>query len=220
MNTRLQVEHPVTEGVTGLDLVEWQLRVARGETLTIQQEDVVLLGHAIEVRLYAEDTAADFLPSTGSVNLWHVPERADLRVDSGVETGDEISPFYDPMVAKIITYGDTREDARSKMVAALQASALLGVSNNRDFLIDALQQEDFVRGEATTAFIAEHYGDNFSAQLDPLMPYQWLQWCSISWPKHSTEQKHWVSLQSCSTGLPMHATRSPIPMFGSSNQAS
>lgn len=168
MNTRLQVEHPVTEAVTGLDLVEWQLRVARGETLTIQQEDVVLLGHAIEVRLYAEDTAAGFLPSTGSVDLWHVPERTDLRVDSGVETGDQISPFYDPMVAKIITYGDTREDARSKMVAALKASALLGVSNNRDFLIDALQQEDFINGGATTAFIAEHYGDNFTAQLHPI----------------------------------------------------
>ena len=168
MNTRLQVEHPVTEWVTGLDLVEWQLRVARGETLTLQQEDVTLRGHAIEVRLYAEDTAAGFLPSTGSVNLWHVPERLDLRVDSGVETGDEISPFYDPMVAKIIAYGDTREDARSKLLAALKTSALLGVCNNRDFLIDALQQENFISGEATTAFIADHYGDNFTAQLSPL----------------------------------------------------
>lgn len=168
MNTRLQVEHPVTELVTGFDLVEWQLRVARGERLSIQQEDVMLLGHAIEVRLYAEDPASGFLPSTGKVNLWHVPQRVGLRIDGGVETGDEISPFYDPMVAKIIAFGDTREDARNILLAALKTSALLGVSNNRDFLIDALQQTDFVNGTATTAFIADHYGDQFSAELQPL----------------------------------------------------
>jgi len=168
MNTRLQVEHPVTELVTGYDLVEWQLRVARGEPLAIEQADVELFGHAIEVRLYAEDPTTGFLPSTGKVNLCLIPARVDLRIDSGVETGDEISPFYDPMVAKIIAFGDTREDARSKLLAALKASALLGVSNNRDFLIDALQREVFIAGQATTAFIADHYGDQFAAELAPI----------------------------------------------------
>ncbi|WP_371397040.1 acetyl-CoA carboxylase biotin carboxylase subunit [Fretibacter rubidus] len=159
MNTRLQVEHPVTEMITGLDLVALQLRVAQGEALGLSQDDVTLSGHAMEVRLYAEDPANDFLPSTGPITLWSAP--TDLaRVDSGIESGGMVSPFYDSMVAKIITHGDTREVARIKLIKALQQTALVGVENNRDFLIDALGQEAFIKGEATTAFIAETYGDD------------------------------------------------------------
>ena len=162
MNTRLQVEHPVTEMVTGYDLVEWQIRVARGEDLPAEQEDIELFGHAIEVRLYAEDPASGFLPSTGAIKLFTQPQGPGIRVDAGVETGDEVTPFYDAMVAKLITYGDTREDARLKMRSALQGTALFGPENNRDFLIDVMDQEEFISGAATTAFIADNYGEAFT----------------------------------------------------------
>ena len=162
MNTRLQVEHPVTELVTGYDLVEWQIRVARGEVLPAEQQDIELFGHAIEVRLYAEDPASGFLPSTGTINLFTQPLGPGIRVDAGVETGDEVTPFYDAMVAKLITYGDTREDARLKMRSALQDTALFGPANNRDFLIDVMDQAEFISGAATTAFIADNYGEAFT----------------------------------------------------------
>lgn len=161
MNTRLQVEHPVTEMVTGYDLVEWQIRVARGEDLPAEQADIDLFGHAIEVRLYAEDPSAGFLPSTGPIKLFAAPEGEGVRIDSGVETGDEVTPFYDAMVAKLITYGETREDARLKMRSALRDTALFGPLNNRDFLLDVLDRPDFIHGAATTAFIDDNYGDVF-----------------------------------------------------------
>ena len=162
MNTRLQVEHPVTEMVTGYDLVEWQIRVARGEDLPAEQEDIELFGHAIEVRLYAEDPASGFLPSTGAIKLFTQPQGPGIRVDAGVETGDEVTPFYDAMVAKLITYGVTREDARLKMRSALRGTALFGPENNRDFLIDVMDRDEFISGAATTAFIADNYGDAFT----------------------------------------------------------
>lgn len=158
MNTRLQVEHPVTEEITGLDLVALQLKVASGDFLSIEQSDVTLTGHAMEVRLYAEDPADDFLPSTGQIDLWK-PSKLS-RVDSGVETGGEVSPFYDSMVAKIITHGANRDEARRRMIKALSETAFFGPKNNRDFLIDALDKKDFVDGQATTAFIAENYGED------------------------------------------------------------
>ena len=165
MNTRLQVEHPVTEAITGLDLVALQLRVAAGLPLGLSQSDVSLSGHSIEVRLYAEDPDNDFLPSTGPVALFPTPKAAGIRVDAGIETGGEVSPFYDPMVAKIIATGADREQARRRLVRALQSSALLGPRSNRDFLLDALQRPVFAAGEATTAFIAETYGEaGFQAQ--------------------------------------------------------
>ncbi|MEP6175499.1 MAG: biotin carboxylase N-terminal domain-containing protein [Parasphingorhabdus sp.] len=157
MNTRLQVEHPVTEEITGHDLVALQLKVASGDLLGLEQQDITLSGHAMEVRLYAEDPADDFLPSTGPVHLWKPSGLA--RVDSGIETGGEVSPFYDSMVAKIITHGATRDEARRRMIKALSETALFGPKTNRDFLIDALDKPDFVNGEATTAFIAENYGE-------------------------------------------------------------
>ena len=162
MNTRLQVEHPFTELVTGYDLVEWQIRVARGEPLPAEQDDIELLGHAIEVRLYAEEPEKGFLPSTGPVSLFDFPEAEGILIDSGVTSGDEVSPYYDAMVAKIIGYGETREDARRRLLTTLQDGALLGLGNNRNFLINALEQQIFKDGSATTAFIEEIYGDQFS----------------------------------------------------------
>ena len=169
MNTRLQVEHPVTEMVTGLDLVALQIKVAQGEPLGVSQEDVSLNGHAIEVRLYAEDPTADFLPSTGPVDLWQPPAGTGIRVDAGIETAGEVSPFYDPMVAKIMAHGRTRDEARRRLKAALGQTALFGPATNRDFLIDVLSQPTFVQGRATTAFIGETYGpDGYRARAPSL----------------------------------------------------
>jgi len=160
MNTRLQVEHPVTEMITGLDLVALQLQVARGEPLGIEQDEVRLDGHAIEVRLYAEDPTQDFLPATGDILLWQKPK--DARVDDGIRDGGTISPFYDPMLAKIVVHGATRDAARLKLIDALGQTALFGAQTNRDFLIACLEKDDFAKGEATTAFIEENFPDGFS----------------------------------------------------------
>ncbi len=165
MNTRLQVEHPVTEMITGLDLVEWQLRVARGEDLPLGQEDVMLTGHAIEVRLYAEDPAADFMPQTGRVLRWSPPEGDGVRTDYGVAEGMEITPFYDPMIAKIAASGPSREDARRKLIQALSDCTLLGVGTNQSFLARCLGHQTFADGGATTAFIEES-GDDLMAGAD------------------------------------------------------
>lgn len=164
MNTRLQVEHPVTEMITGLDLVALQLRVAEGHALSMTQEDVVLKGHAIEVRLYAEDPDSDFLPSAGGVALFKTPLGEGIRVDSGIETGGTISPFYDPMVAKIITYGQNRSDAQRKMIQALKDTALIGIKSNRDFLVDVLGHQTFADGCATTTFISDNFGAGSQSQ--------------------------------------------------------
>ncbi len=157
MNTRLQVEHPVTELITGLDLVALQIKVAQGEPLGLTQEDVTLSGHAIEVRLYAEDVAGGFLPSTGTVDLWLPPSGDGVRVDAGIATGLEVSPFYDPMIAKIMAHGPTRDVARQRLIEALRRTGLFGPKTNRDFLIDALGRPAFAQGEATTGFIDETY---------------------------------------------------------------
>ena len=159
MNTRLQVEHPVTEMITGLDLVALQIHVAQGEPLGFAQQDVKLTGHAIEARLYAEDASADFLPATGPIDLWRAAEGDGVRIDSGIASGGDVSPFYDPMIAKIITHGATRNEARLKLIDALKRTALFGVVTNKKFLIDALEKKKFANGEATTAFIAEEFSD-------------------------------------------------------------
>jgi len=159
MNTRLQVEHPVTEAVTGLDLVALQISVAQSERLPLGQEDLVLDGHAIEVRLYAEDPEKDFMPGTGRIALWHPPHGEGIRVDDGIATGLEISPYYDAMVAKIIAWGASRESARLRLLRALNETAVFGISTNRDFLIRVLRNETFVEGAATTAFIEENSVD-------------------------------------------------------------
>jgi geranyl-CoA carboxylase alpha subunit len=157
MNTRLQVEHPVTEMVTGLDLVELQLRVADGEPLSLTQEQVVLKGHSIEVRIYAEDPRDNFVPQTGQILSWKPSHKA--RVDSGICEGQVISPYYDPMLAKVIIWSDTRNQAIAKLSNALADTELLGVNNNIRFLADVISRKAFVDGHATTAFIAQQYAD-------------------------------------------------------------
>ncbi|NIB44878.1 acetyl/propionyl/methylcrotonyl-CoA carboxylase subunit alpha [Pseudomaricurvus alkylphenolicus] len=162
MNTRLQVEHPVTELITGLDLVAWQLKVAAGEKLPLSQDDVELNGHAVEVRLYAEDPRNNFMPQTGQVRLWDYPERAGIRMDHGIQTGQEVSPFYDPMIAKVIAYGDNRAEAIRRLASAVQDTQLLGMNNNKLFLQNVLRHEVFGAGEATTAFIEQHFSSDVS----------------------------------------------------------
>ncbi|HTE38104.1 MAG TPA: acetyl-CoA carboxylase biotin carboxylase subunit, partial [Reyranella sp.] len=156
MNTRLQVEHPVTEAITGLDLVEWQLRVARGETLPLTQEQVRLTGNAIEVRLYAEDAYAGFLPQTGRIDVWRPASGPGVRIDHGMTDGLAISPFYDPMIAKVIASGATREEARRRLIKALHDTVVLGPTTNRHFLIRLLEHPEFAAGKATTAFLGKH----------------------------------------------------------------
>ena len=154
MNTRLQVEHPVTEAITGLDLVALQLCVAAGESLPLTQDDVRFSGHAIEVRLCAESPRAGFMPQSGRMDLWQIPE--GVRVEHALDSGAEISPYYDSMIAKIITHGSSREDARRKLVCALENTVALGIDTNQVFLGRCLSHPVFAEGGATTAFIGNH----------------------------------------------------------------
>ena len=161
MNTRLQVEHPVTEAVTGVDLVEWQLRVASGEPLPLGQDQLSLNGHAIEARLYAENPAAGFLPSTGPLTHFRLPDER-VRVDGGVEEGGEISPFYDPMIAKLIAHAATREAAAAGLAEACGQVEVWPVKTNAGFLTRCLRHADFVAGAVDTGFI--------EARLEALLP--------------------------------------------------
>jgi geranyl-CoA carboxylase alpha subunit len=157
MNTRLQVEHPVTEAITGLDLVELQLRVAAGEPLGLAQEDVTFSGHAIEVRLCSEDAAHDFMPQSGRMALWQVPE--NIRVEHALRSGAEIPPFYDSMIAKLVSHAVTRDEARRRLIAGLEQVVAFGVTTNQAFLAACLSHPAFAAGEATTAFIERHRGE-------------------------------------------------------------
>jgi 3-methylcrotonyl-CoA carboxylase alpha subunit len=164
MNTRLQVEHPVTEMITGLDLVELQLRVASGEALPLTQDQVIERGHALEVRLYAEDPAHDFLPATGRVAHFRFPARTKhVRVDSGVRSGDEISIHYDPMLAKLIVWDRDRESARQRLVNALGEAELVGFANNIEFLQAIVRHPAFAAGDVDTGFIERHRDELFAA---------------------------------------------------------
>lgn len=170
MNTRLQVEHPVTECVTGTDLVAWQLRVAAGEALPMTQEELLMDGHAIEARLYAEDPAQQFMPQTGPVAAWQPAEGGDLRFDHGMLEGSNITPHYDPMVAKVIAWAPTRGEALRKLADGLRRTVLLGPRHNKGFLIAALTHPEFAAGNATTAFIAEHMADDPSMNPPQVSP--------------------------------------------------
>ena len=162
MNTRLQVEHPVTEYITGLDLVEQMIRVAYGEKLPLTQDEVKLTGWAVENRVYAEDPYRGFLPSTGRLVKYRPPEAEEgIRVDDGVAEGGEVSIFYDPMIAKLITYGETRIEAIDRQIDALNRFELVGPGHNIDFLSALMQHERFREGNITTNFIAEEYPDGF-----------------------------------------------------------
>ncbi|AZE84620.1 Methylcrotonyl-CoA carboxylase biotin-containing subunit [Pseudomonas orientalis] len=157
MNTRLQVEHPVTEAITGLDLVAWQIRVAQGEVLPITQAQVPLRGHAIEVRLYAEDPANDFLPATGRLALYRESRPGPgRRVDSGVEQGDSVSPFYDPMLGKLIAWGEDREQARLRLLSMLDECAVVGLKTNLGFLRRIIGHPAFAAAELDTGFIPRY----------------------------------------------------------------
>jgi geranyl-CoA carboxylase alpha subunit len=165
MNTRLQVEHPVTEAITGLDLVELQLRVAAGEPLGVRQEDIRFDGHAIEVRLCSEDAGHDFMPQSGRMLRWAMPE--SIRVEHALQSGSEIPPFYDSMIAKIISHGATRDEARGKLICALEQVEAFGVTTNQGFLISCLRHSAFAKGEATTSFVGNHR-DELASHTDDM----------------------------------------------------
>jgi acetyl/propionyl-CoA carboxylase alpha subunit len=159
MNTRLQVEHPVTEMVTGIDLVRAQLQVAAGAELPWRQEEIRSQGHAIECRVYAEDPAHNFAPSLGRLLLLHEPQGPGIRIDSGVRQGDEVSMYYDPMIAKLVLHAATRQDAIDRALAALGDYAVLGVTTNVEYLLAVLDHPAFRAGETHTGFIPDHLAD-------------------------------------------------------------
>ncbi len=156
MNTRLQVEHPVTEMVTGVDLVQAQFAVAGGQALPFTQAEIAQHGHAIECRIYAEDAHNNFLPAIGTVHRFSPPEGAGIRMDSGLQSGDDITIHYDPMIGKLITHGRTRDDAINRMRYALQAMVLLGTTTNVDFLLALLETDAFLNGTVDTGFVDAH----------------------------------------------------------------
>jgi propionyl-CoA carboxylase alpha chain len=157
MNTRLQVEHPVTELITGTDLVEMQIKVARGEALTFKQEDLVIKGHALELRVYAEDPMNDFLPSVGHLDVYQLPVGEGIRVDNGFEQGMDIPIYYDPMLAKLITYGETREEAIQLMIKAIDGYLVEGVQTTLPFGKFVCEHEAFRSGNFNTHFVKKYY---------------------------------------------------------------
>jgi acetyl/propionyl-CoA carboxylase alpha subunit len=159
MNTRLQVEHPVTEAVTGVDLVRAQLQVAAGAPLPWSQDSLHQRGHAIECRIYAEDPAAGFLPQAGPLLVYREPSSPGLRIDAGVVEGDEVGVNYDPMLAKLIASGETRDAALRRAIAALRGFPILGIRTNVPFLLRVLEHPEVQRGAAHTSFLDEHLSE-------------------------------------------------------------
>jgi geranyl-CoA carboxylase alpha subunit len=209
MNTRLQVEHPVTEMVTAEDLVEWQLRIAAGEPLPKRHDEIVFSGHAIEARLYAEDPPAGFLPQAGRVLAWRPGAGEGVRVDDGIADGVEVPSHYDPLVAKVIAHGEDREQARARLIAALRATVLLGVRSNKRYLLGLLGDEAFARGAVTTRFAEARALDDrptpeetalaaalvFEASL-PARPDPWRNAGTARWPMTlcEGERRHSVAV--------------------------
>ncbi|GLZ87740.1 geranyl-CoA carboxylase subunit alpha [Metapseudomonas resinovorans] len=190
MNTRLQVEHPVTELITGQDLVAWQIRVAEGQPLPLKQDEIHLNGHAMEVRLYAEDPAAGFLPQTGDVLRWEPAELEGIRIDHGLVEGQAVTPFYDPMLAKIIAWGATRDEARRKLARAVEDCVLLGVKANQRFLAKLLRHPQFAAGEATTAFIGDAFGDDPSLSPQSASPMELAVAATLLYQASATHSAH------------------------------
>ena len=199
MNTRLQVEHPVTEAITGLDLVEWQLRVADGEPLPLTQEAIRFDGHAIEVRLCAEDPADGFMPQSGTMARWQLPH--DLRVEHAMVSGAAIPPFYDSMVAKLVAHGGTREEARRKLLRGLQDTVALGVRTNQEFLARCLAHPMFSAGAATTAFIVQREADLLQPDTDAVSRAALVG----AWLLHATTAsgRHEASARALAPALPL-----------------
>ncbi|HEX4946842.1 MAG TPA: acetyl-CoA carboxylase biotin carboxylase subunit [Blastocatellia bacterium] len=203
VNTRLQVEHPVTEMITGLDLVKLQIEIAEGKPLPLAQADLQTSGHAIEARLYAEDPNNDFLPATGTIHDWHCPVEMDgLRMDAGVEAGSIISINYDPMLAKLIAHGSTRDEAIRKLQYALQSLSIQGVTTNREFLLRLLGQEEFSTGKAHTGFIAEHLSELTKAE-DIALDRASAIAAALYW------QKSWQTSDALMTNLPPSYRNNP-----------
>lgn len=166
MNTRLQVEHPVTEMITGLDLVEAQIKIAAGDGLPLEQNDVVINGHAIECRICAEDPEHDFMPDTGALNYLNVPEAPFIRFENALNTGQKITSDFDPMLAKLVVHGKDRDEAISRSIKAAHELALLGVRTNTDYLAKVLDHEAFRAGELHTDFVNEHKADLAAGEVD------------------------------------------------------
>ncbi|WP_264512949.1 acetyl-CoA carboxylase biotin carboxylase subunit [Flavobacterium sp. N1719] len=167
MNTRLQVEHPVTELISGLDLVELQIRVARGEALPMKQDDLQIHGHAMELRVYAEDPMNDFLPNVGNLEVYRLPEGEGIRVDNGIAEGMDVPIYYDPMLSKLVTYGKTREESIEKMIEAIDNYIVKGVATTLPFGKFVMQHEAFRSGEFDTGFVKKYYdAEKLKAQLD------------------------------------------------------
>jgi 3-methylcrotonyl-CoA carboxylase alpha subunit len=212
MNTRLQVEHPVTEAITGLDLVAWQIRVARGEALPISQAQVPLIGHAIEVRLYAEDPANEFLPATGTLSLYRESAPGEgRRVDSGVSEGDSVSPFYDPMLGKLIAWGEDREQARLRLLAMLDEFAIGGVKTNIAFLRRILAHPAFAAAELDTGFIARH--QELLLPTASELPVEFWQAAAEAWLQSTPAQLRaddpgspWAGREGMRLGLPARSS--------------
>ncbi len=193
MNTRLQVEHPVTEAITGHDLVELQIRAAAGEALELTQESLQFFGHSFEVRLYAEDPSKGFLPTTGRIERLHLPDTI-ARIDTGVREGDTITTFYDPMIAKIIVHDRTREAALAKMRSALEASRIAGTNTNLSFLRRLIAQPDFAAGHVDTALIDRHLVSLTPAEQVPRDAVSLAALATLGQPAHAEAESPWATL--------------------------
>jgi 3-methylcrotonyl-CoA carboxylase alpha subunit len=213
MNTRLQVEHPVTEAITGLDLVEWQLRVANGEALPLRQDQLRIHGHAIEARICAENPDKQFLPATGTLQVYRKPqatsfERSTVRIDDGVRQGDTISPFYDSMVAKLIVHGDTREQALARLDTALAQTHIVGLNTNVQFLRHVVRSDAFARAQLDTALIPREAAVLFDqdpvglpAAAAAVVAHRWVAEQAQAghdpfsqrdgWQSHGITRRHW-----------------------------
>jgi acetyl/propionyl-CoA carboxylase alpha subunit len=167
MNTRLQVEHPVTEMITGVDLVREQINIARGEKLSFAQEDIQLIGHAMELRVYAEDPMNNFLPDIGQLKQYKKPEGPGVRVDDGFEEGMTIPIYYDPMIAKLVTYGKDREEAINRMLRAIDSYTIVGVRNTLIFGRFVLTHPDFVSGKFDTNFVNKNFKPELLQPINP-----------------------------------------------------